>query len=167
MFIVRTMCCRLRATPKRGPSPALCGCSAAAAAVSLLLALAAPAALATEPTSGYGQEPSRPQAASPPPEGHEPEASRQEVPPTSTEPSKPEIRITSSPSSEEAPRPERPANATVAEQAGATPPASDSAKPRALPFTGFDLRWIVGMGILLTGAGCLILVLLRRHPYSG
>jgi hypothetical protein len=48
-----------------------------------------------------------------------------------------------------------------------TAPAASSAAPAAsssstLPFTGLDLRWIVGGGVLLIGAGISIRVLQRR-----
>jgi hypothetical protein len=44
-----------------------------------------------------------------------------------------------------------------------TEPTSTSAKATALPFTGFDLRWDVGFGVLLLGAGISILAMQRRQ----
>jgi hypothetical protein len=44
-----------------------------------------------------------------------------------------------------------------------TAPATEAEKAATLPFTGFDLRWTVGMGLLLMGAGMSIVVVQRRH----
>jgi uncharacterized surface anchored protein len=49
-----------------------------------------------------------------------------------------------------------------------TTPSSSSTSPSSekastLPFTGFDLRWTIGMGLLLIGAGFSIVVVQRRH----
>jgi hypothetical protein len=49
-----------------------------------------------------------------------------------------------------------------------TAPASESTAPAAekattLPFTGFDLRWDIGLGLLLIAAGVSIVVLQRRQ----
>lgn len=44
-----------------------------------------------------------------------------------------------------------------------TAPATEEEKAATLPFTGFDLRWTVGMGLLLMGAGMSIVVVQRRH----
>jgi hypothetical protein len=48
-------------------------------------------------------------------------------------------------------------------------PASTSSTPKAstLPFTGFDLTWDIGFGLLLMGAGCSILAMLRRQRRHG
>ena len=46
------------------------------------------------------------------------------------------------------------------------PPEEEAEEPHEaskLPFTGFDLRWSVGMGLLLMGAGLSIVVVQRRH----
>ena len=42
-----------------------------------------------------------------------------------------------------------------------TTPATETAK--SLPFTGFDLRWSFGIGLLLLGAGFSIVVIQRRQ----
>lgn len=42
-----------------------------------------------------------------------------------------------------------------------------SEKASTLPFTGFDLRWTVGFGILLMGAGGSIVLMQRRTRRSG
>jgi len=40
-------------------------------------------------------------------------------------------------------------------------------KASTLPFTGFDLRWSFGIGLLLMGAGFSIMVLQRRQRREG
>jgi cytoskeletal protein RodZ len=44
-----------------------------------------------------------------------------------------------------------------------TAPSTEKATAGTLPFTGFDLRWTVGMGLLLVGAGVSIVTIQRRH----
>ena len=44
-----------------------------------------------------------------------------------------------------------------------TAPESEAAKSSTLPFTGFDLRWTIGMGLLLVGAGFSIITVQRRQ----
>jgi uncharacterized surface anchored protein len=44
-----------------------------------------------------------------------------------------------------------------------TSPSSETAKATTLPFTGLDLRWMIGMGLLLAGAGVSIVTVQRRH----
>jgi cytoskeletal protein RodZ len=46
-----------------------------------------------------------------------------------------------------------------------TSPSSEKAS--TLPFTGFDLRWTIGMGLLLVGAGFSIVTVQRRHRRRG
>jgi hypothetical protein len=43
----------------------------------------------------------------------------------------------------------------------ATTPATE--KATTLPFTGFDLRWSLAVGLVLIGAGFSIVVVQRRH----
>jgi hypothetical protein len=62
--------------------------------------------------------------------------------------------------------------ATTPEKKEAAPATSSSApaaeKAKAtLPFTGFDLRWTLGMGLLLVGAGFSIVTVQRRHRRDG
>jgi uncharacterized surface anchored protein len=47
--------------------------------------------------------------------------------------------------------------------ATSTAPSTEKATASTLPFTGFDLRWTVGMGLLLVGAGFSIVTVQRRH----
>jgi len=44
-----------------------------------------------------------------------------------------------------------------------TTPTTTTAKASTLPFTGFDLRWDVGFGLLLMAAGFSIVVVQRRQ----
>ena len=48
-----------------------------------------------------------------------------------------------------------------------TAPSTEKAKASTLPFTGFDLRWTIGMGLLLVGAGFSIVTVQRRHRRGG
>ena len=44
-----------------------------------------------------------------------------------------------------------------------TTPTTESAKAKTLPFTGFDLRWTIGVGLLLMGVGFSIVTVQRRQ----
>ena len=46
------------------------------------------------------------------------------------------------------------------------PTTTKSTKASTLPFTGFDLRWTVGIGLLLMGMGFLIVMVQRRQRRS-
>jgi hypothetical protein len=46
---------------------------------------------------------------------------------------------------------------------GTTSPSTPASSRSTLPFTGLDLRWIVGIGVLLLGAGLSIRVTQRRQ----
>ncbi len=48
-----------------------------------------------------------------------------------------------------------------------TPTTTTTAKASTLPFTGFDLRWTVGLGLLLMGAGFSIVTVQRRQRRDG
>jgi hypothetical protein len=76
-----------------------------------------------------------------------------EKPSTGTSPSK----ETSEPSKEE------PASETTP----TTTSTPSSEKAKTLPFTGFDLRWSFGIGLLLMGAGLSIVVVQRRQRREG
>ena len=45
----------------------------------------------------------------------------------------------------------------------ATTPTTEAEKTSTLPFTGFNLSWSVGIGLLLMGAGFSIVVVQRRQ----
>jgi hypothetical protein len=51
--------------------------------------------------------------------------------------------------------------------AKATTTPTTSTKASTLPFTGFDLRWTVGLGLLLMGAGFSIVTVQRRQRRDG
>ncbi len=51
----------------------------------------------------------------------------------------------------------------AAATATTTEPANESAKAQTLPFTGFDLRWVVGFGLVLMGTGLSIVTVQRRQ----
>jgi hypothetical protein len=56
-----------------------------------------------------------------------------------------------------------PTTTSSAPAAGTSPTTTKSAKASTLPFTGFDLRWTIGIGLLLMGAGFSIVTVQRRH----
>jgi hypothetical protein len=110
--------------------------SAISAMLLLALALVLPAtALAAESTTGYNQTPTTPTTTTTP------------TPTTGTSPSKEE----KSPASEPAP------------EKTSTTPTTTTTKASTLPFTGFDLRWSLAVGVLLMGAGFSIVAVQRRQ----
>ena len=48
-----------------------------------------------------------------------------------------------------------------------TPTTTETAKAQTLPFTGLDLRWVVGAGLLMMGAGLSIVSVQRRQRRGG
>jgi hypothetical protein len=119
-----------------------------AAALALAFAPLTPVALATEPLSGYGSKPSGAEApTTTTPQPAAPPTPSQAAPPPATQEG-------TSPSGEEAPKPQI-----------ETPRGNErhaSARAAKLPFTGFDLRYGVGLAVVLIGAGCMILRAQRR-----
>ncbi len=112
-------------------------------ALPIVLALALPAAPAlaattTTGTSGYYQTPPKPASG--------------------TGPSK----ETSTPKSTTAP-----ANTTPTSTTPTSPTTTTTSHATTLPFTGLDLRWIVGLGVLLVGAGLSIQMTQRRKHHAG
>ena len=59
--------------------------------------------------------------------------------------------------------PTTPSKETAPATTSSTPSATKPAKASTLPFTGFDLRWTVGAGLLLVCAGGSIMVMQRRQ----
>jgi uncharacterized surface anchored protein len=112
-------------------------------AFALAMALVMPtSALAAEPgTAGYGSTPSTPTTPTTP----------ATTPTTGTSPSK----ESSTPAKTTAPE------TTKSEPATATEPAAK--KATTLPFTGFDLRWTIGAGLLLMGMGFTLVTAQRRQ----
>jgi hypothetical protein len=76
-----------------------------------------------------------------------------ETPKTGTSPSK----ESSSPTKSTEPTKETSPSTTT------TAPSTEAEKTGTLPFTGFDLRWSVGIGLLLMAAGFSIVVVQRRQ----
>jgi hypothetical protein len=110
--------------------------------LSLAVALmASSTAFAAETTTGYSQTPPPPTTKTTPP-------STTPTPTTGTSPSK----ESSTPTTTTAP---------TTTTTPATSPSPTTAK--SLPFTGFDLRWTVGIGIVLMGMGFSIVTLQRRQ----
>jgi hypothetical protein len=118
------------------------------AALLAALAIMVPStAVAAEPTSGYGQTPTT--TAKPPPTT--PATTPATTPSTGTLPSKEAEKPATTPEKETAPA-----------KASSTPTTS-SEKATTLPFTGFDLRWDIGLGLVLMGAGFTIVAVQRRQ----
>jgi cell division septation protein DedD len=75
------------------------------------------------------------------------------VPTSGTSPSKESSKPTSS-------------TAPKSEVAPAKSSATPEAKASTLPFTGFDLRWSIAIGLLLIGAGASIMTMQRRQRHG-
>lgn len=103
--------------------------------VVLLLALALALPGTALAVSGYSQETNKPTTTT------------TTTPKTGTLPSKEAAKPT-------------PASETVPSNTGTTPTPT---KASTLPFTGFDLRWDIGFGVVLLGAGFSILTMQRRQ----
>jgi uncharacterized surface anchored protein len=130
----------------------------------LMLALApGVAAAATEPTSGYttpsttttSTEP----ASSYPTPGTTTTAKSEAKPSTTPTTTSPSTGTLPSKESEE------PKTAPASEPAASN--ASTTPKSSTLPFTGFDLRWDIGFGVLLLVAGFSIVAVQRRQRRGG
>jgi cytoskeletal protein RodZ len=118
----------------------------------LALALIPGAALAAEPTSGYGTT----STSTTPTSGYSTTTPAPTTTPTTTTPSK-----GVAPSKEaEKPTSTTPASETAPAKTSTTP---TSEKAGTLPFTGFDLRWDIGFGLLLMLAGFSIVLVQRRQ----
>jgi cell division septation protein DedD len=135
-----------------GSSTILRGLRALPIALLLALAVLLPStAIAAEPgTSGYGygtQEPNKPSTSTTPTTTPQTTTT---TPKTGTLPSK------------ESEKPTTPTSETEPEKTSSSPTATAS----TLPFTGFDLRWDIGFGIVLLGAGFSILAMQRRQRHG-
>jgi hypothetical protein len=105
--------------------------------LALAIALPSTALAASESTSGYNQTPN--------------------TPTTGTSPSK----ESSAPSTSTTSKGTEPSTST------STPKTTETEKSGTLPFTGFDLRWSIGFGLLLMGAGFTIVAVQRRQRQDG
>lgn len=132
----------------RGSTSALRGLSVLSLPLVLLavLAIMVPGTtVAAEPTSGYGQTPST--STTPPAPATTP-TTPATTPSTGTLPSK---------------EAEKPATTEKGTEPAKTSSAPAKAKATTLPFTGFDLRWDIGLGLVLMGAGFSIVAVQRRQ----
>jgi uncharacterized membrane protein len=134
------------AAPKRKGSPsALRKLVVLPVAVALTMALVPATALAAEEgLSGYNKTTTTTTTTTTPPAATTP------TPTTGTSPSK----ESSTPSK------------TTAPETSSTEPSKGSeptAKASTLPFTGFDLRWTIGAGVLLLAMGLSIMTVQRRQ----
>jgi len=112
--------------------------------IALLLAVVfvMPTALAAgATTTGYGQTPPAPKTGTTP------------TPNSGTSPSKEKTAPTKS----------TPATTTTPAKTSSVPTTTKSAKASSLPFTGLDLRFTVGVGLILMGAGFSIVMVQRRQ----
>jgi len=106
----------------------------------LAVAVGAPtAAIGAEAGSGYNQTPTTPK-----------------TPTTPTTPATPAPKSGTSPAKESTP----PEKEVIPAKASSTPTTETS---KTLPFTGFDIRWTVGIGLLLVGVGLSIMTSQRRQ----
>jgi hypothetical protein len=126
--------------------------------VALLLALAVllpSTAVAAEPGTsgyGYGQEPNKPSTTT-------------TTTTTTTTPAATTTPKTGTLPSKEAEKPTTPTSETEPAKTSTTP--ATTTKASTLPFTGFDLRWDIGFGVVLLGAGFSILAMQRRQRRHG
>lgn len=100
-------------------------------------------AVAAEPTTGYSQT-------TPPPTA------------TTTTPATTPTTGTS-PSKEEQTTPEKTTPTGETSPTSTTSTSTTSGKATTLPFTGFDLRWVIVAGLLLVSAGFSLVVVERRQ----
>jgi uncharacterized surface anchored protein len=134
----------------RGSSRAWRRLSVVPVALLLAAALLGPdTTIAAEPTSGYSQTAPTPKTT--------PSTTPSKTPTTGTSPSKEEkTGEKTTPSKETAP----------STGTSTTPTSTTSAskeKASTLPFTGFDLRWALGVGLLLIASGFSIVLVERRQ----
>ena len=132
------------ASTRRGSSSVLRGLSALSLALLTALAIVVPGtAVAAEPTSGYGTTT------------------------TTTTPTTPATTPSTTPSTGTLPAKEAetptPTTAEKEPEPAKTSSAPSKTKATTLPFTGFDLRWDIGLGLVLMGAGFSIVAVQRRQ----
>lgn len=122
--------------PKRKGTSAMRKLAVLPVAFALMMALVVPSAFAAEGLSGYNSKPS--------------------TPTTGTSPSK----ESSTPTKTTAPE----TSSTEPEKTTSEPAATTAQK--SLPFTGFDLRWTIGAGVVLLAMGFSIVGVQRRQRRS-
>jgi cytoskeletal protein RodZ len=135
------------------------------AAFLLALALGVPsAASAVEGTTGYGQTPTPPTTSTSGTTPTQTTTTTGTTPTSGTAPTTTGYKQTpTAPSAGTSPSKEKstPASSTGAETSGSAP--AKSANASTLPFTGFDLRWTIAIGLLLIGIGLSIVAVQRRQ----
>jgi uncharacterized membrane protein len=121
-----------------------------ALSIASALMLSAAPAMAAGTTTGYGQTTPAPTTTTPQPAATTPKPS------SGTGPSK-ETATPKATSSEPSSKSTTPSSSTPSSS-----PSTASSRS-TLPFTGLDLRWVVGIGVLLLGAGLSIRLVQRRQ----
>ena len=142
------------ASTRRGLPRALRTFVALPVALLLSVALVAPATALAEETgaAGYAQKPPTPTTTT---------TTTPATPPATTP-----AATTPAPASGTSPSKEAstPAKAVSPSTSTTTStPTTKAASAKDLPFTGFDLRWTVGIGLLLMGVGFSIVTIQRRE----
>jgi uncharacterized surface anchored protein len=115
-------------------------------------------AFAAEPTTGYGTTST--------PTTTTPTTSTPTTTTTTTTPATTPTTGTLPAKEAETPTSTTPKTETTPAKAS-TAPTTSTEKATTLPFTGFDLRWDIGLGLVLMGAGFLIVVMQRRQRRHG
>jgi hypothetical protein len=146
---------------RRGSSSFPRGLSLLAAALLSVLALTVPSTAAAESTAGYGTTTTTTTTA-PSTSGYGQTPTTPTTTPTTTTPST--TPSTGTLPSKESEKPATtPTSETAPAKTSSTPTTATSPKASTLPFTGFDLRWDIGFGLLLMGAGFSIVAMQRRQ----
>jgi hypothetical protein len=139
------------AAPSNRRSSSVARLLALPAALLLALALLLPGTAMAEATSGYSQTPTTTTYSQTP-----------TTPSTTTTPTTTTPKTGTLPSKEaEEPTKTTPAAETEPEKTSTTPTTSTQAS--TLPFTGFNLSWDIGFGLVLIAAGFSILAIQRRQ----
>ena len=147
------------ASNRRGSSRLWRGLATLPVVLVLGLALVPDVALAAEPTSGYTTPSTTTTSEEPKSTYTAPNTTttgKSETKPATTPTTTPSTGTLPSKESEE-PKTTTPASEPAASNTSTTPKSS------TLPFTGFDLRWDIGFGLLLLVAGFSIVAVQRRQ----
>lgn len=140
------------ATPPKGGSRACRRHSVGPIALLLTAALLLPASASAESTSGYSQTVPTPKTTTTP----------STTPTTGTSPTKEEK---TNPEKTTSTKEAAPTSTTSTAPTSTTSASKEQAS--TLPFTGFDLRWSVGIGVLLIAAGFSLALVERRRRGTG
>lgn len=150
---------------RKGTSKTLRRLSVLPVALALTMALVVPAtALAAEPLSGYTTTTTTTTTPTTTPTTTAtttpaPTTTTTATTPTPTSGTSPE-KQTSTPEKSTAPE-------TTKKEPTSEPTATTAKKATTLPFTGFDLRWTIGAGVLLMAMGFSLLTAQRRQRRNG